>query len=310
MQSIPAQHIVETKNISKVFRDFWRRPVVRAVDDLCLTLRPGEVFGLLGPNGSGKSTSIKMILGLLRPSSGSISVFGLPPGKAAANARLGYLPEQSVLYHYLTPHETLDFYGGLFDIPLSMRRERAAQLLETLELTTAANRPVGEFSKGMARRVGLAQALINDPDLIILDEPTSGLDPIGRHRIKRLIETLASRGKTILLSSHLLGEIQDVCSRVGILFQGKLLAEGSIGDILTRRDRTRLTMQTPDDDALELLCRDISRVTGATPQVDHPSLTLEEYFLETVARASSETAPSEVPAFLGAQAETPGEGDL
>lgn len=296
--------VLEAAHLVKVFRDFWKRPTVRAVNDLSLTLRPGEVFGLLGPNGSGKSTTIKMILGLLHPSRGTIRVFGRTPGLPDVNARLGYLPELSVLYHYLTPRETLDFYGGLFDLPRALRRERAGQLIEAVGLAAAADRPVGEFSKGMARRVGLAQALLNDPDLVILDEPTSGLDPIGRHHVKRLIETLAQRGKTVLLSSHLLGEIQDVCSRIAILFDGRLVAEGRIGEILTRREQIRLTMPAPDPAALETLCEVIARSAGRRPVVEHPSLSLEEFFLETVARAEPGAAATvpEVPAFLGAPA--------
>ncbi len=294
--------ILDAVHLSKVFRDFWMRPTVRAVDDLSLRLRPGEVFGLLGPNGSGKSTTIKMILGLLHPSRGTIRVFGKSPGRPEVNARLGYLPELSRLYHYLTPRETLDFHGGLFDLPRALRRERAEQLIESVGLAAAADRPVGEFSKGMARRVGLAQALLNDPDLVILDEPTSGLDPIGRHRVKRLIETLAARGKTVLLSSHLLGEIQDVCGRVGILFHGRLLAEGCIGEVLTRREQVRLTLPAPDPAVLEALCEGIAGKVGRHPVVDHPLMSLEEFFLETVGRAApraSMQAPA-VPAFLGA----------
>lgn len=277
--------IVSATGLSKVFRDFWRRPKVCAVDSLDLELRPGEVLGLLGPNGSGKSTTIKMILGLLRPTHGRIEILGRSPDHPTVRARIGYLPELSHLYQYLTPRETLDFYGGLFGLPRRTRRERTAQLLDMVDLEDAADRPVGEFSKGMARRVGLAQALINDPEIIILDEPTSGLDPLGRHNVKSIVRTLAQAGKTVLLSSHLLGEIEDVCDRVAILHRGKLQAEGRLDHLLARHEHVRLTLPNLPPEALESLCADIAARTGSRPAVDRPAMTLEEYFLEVVARA-------------------------
>jgi len=264
-------NVLEISELTKVFRDFWHRPTVRAVSSLSLCVRRGEVLGLLGPNGSGKSTTIKMILGLLRPTSGTIrymlpAVSAKPPyqvseiGRACSpNApseslstfqptdprlreRIGYLPELSHLYHYLTPRETLRFYADLFAMPRARRTERIDTLLERVGLTEAADRAVGEFSKGMARRLGLAQALINDPDILILDEPTSGLDPLGRYQFKTLIAELAAQGKTILLSSHLLGEVEDVCTRVAILYDGTLLADGDLSNILVA-DGQRITLE-------------------------------------------------------------------
>ena len=285
--------VLETSSLGKTFRDFWMRPRVRAVQDLSLRIERGEVLGLLGPNGSGKSTTIKMILGLLRPSAGGVRVFGLPPGHPEVRARVGYLPEVTTLYRHLTPRETLGFFGALFDLPRAERRRRVGELLRMVGLEEAADRAVGEFSKGMARRVGLAQALVNDPDFIVLDEPTSGLDPIGRHQVKTLIRQLAARGKTILLSSHLLSEVADVCDRVTVLYRGRLQATGRIGDLLARRQSVRLTFPAPDDAALARLTAAVAAETGAPPAVDHPAMTLEEYFLDIIARADG--TPAEEP---------------
>jgi len=221
------------------------------VDDVNLSIASGEVFGLLGPNGSGKSTTIKMMLGLLRPTSGSVqytirgTAFTLHNASIASivRERIGYLPELSRLYNYLTPRETLHFYGGLFNLPAKLCRERTDQLLEMVGIAEAADRAVGEFSKGMARRVGLAQALINDPDIIILDEPTSGLDPIGRHHVKNVIRDLARQGKAVLLSSHLLEEVENVCDRIAILHNGTLRAEGKLDEILVGDGGKRLSLE-------------------------------------------------------------------
>ncbi|MHC5007456.1 MAG: ABC transporter ATP-binding protein, partial [Planctomycetota bacterium] len=191
------QVIVEAVGLTKVFRDFWMRTKARAVDDVDFDIRAHEIFGLLGPNGSGKSTIIKMILGLLHKTKGRLSVFGRQPSDVAIKKRIGFLPEESYLYQFLNPRETLDYYGKLFGIEHRTRRRRTDELLEMVGLSHVAHRPLGEFSKGMTRRIGLAQALINDPDFLILDEPTSGLDPIGTRQVKDLLLELGKRGKTI-----------------------------------------------------------------------------------------------------------------
>ena len=196
--------VVSVRGLTKVFKDFWNRPKARAVDNVDFDVRRGEVFGLLGPNGSGKSTTVKLLLGLLYPTKGHIEVFGHSPRHVQTKSRIGYLPEESYLYRYLNSRETLDFFGNLFHLGKGERDNRAEQLLEMVGLSQVHLRSVGEFSKGMQRRIGLAQALINDPDLVILDEPTSGLDPIGCREVKDLILALARRGKTVILSSHLL----------------------------------------------------------------------------------------------------------
>ena len=281
--------IIEASHLTKVFRDFWRRPKVRAVNDISFTVNPGEVFGLLGPNGSGKSTTIKMLLGLLYPTSGQLRVLGRSPRDVKTKTRIGYLPEESYLYPYLTSKETLTFYGMLFDIPAGERRERLEQLLEMIGLRHARNRQVGEFSKGMARRIGLAQALINDPDLVILDEPTSGLDPIGCRQVKDLIQALAKRGKTIVLSSHLLADVEDVCDRVAILYNGRVQALGTINELLEQRQQFRLTLPELPPAAMQRILTAVRTELGSEPVVDHPRRDLEQFFLEVVDKARRAT---------------------
>lgn len=283
--------VIRADRLAKTFRDFWRRPKVAAVQDVSFEVRRGEVFGLLGPNGSGKSTTIKMILGLLHPTRGTLRVLGQSPREVKAKARVGYLPEESYLYPYLTAEEILDFYGKLFDLGAHERRERIAQLLSMIGLQHARRRTVGEFSKGMARRIGLAQALINDPDLIVLDEPTSGLDPIGCRQIKDLIVALARRGKTVLLSSHLLADVEDVCDRVMILYNGRVQAVGPIQDLLEMRSRTRVLLppELPADAMANVLAA-LRKALGREPEVDHPRKDLEQFFLDVVERARRGTA--------------------
>ena len=225
------ESVILLEKVSKTFRDFWLRPTVAAVDALDLEVKRGEVFGLLGPNGSGKSTTIKMILGLLAPSSGKVSLFGLPPSAKSARARLGYLPELSYLHPFLTARETLMYYAGLCSLSRREAKDRADQLLEMVKLTDVATRAVGGFSKGMARRVALASALIGKPELLVLDEPTSGLDPVSTKEVKTLVKALAKKGMTVLTTSHLLADSQDICDRVMILNRGKSVAEGKVAEL-------------------------------------------------------------------------------
>ena len=281
-----ATAVVETAGLCKTFRDFWRRPRVSAVKDLNLEIRPGEVFGLLGPNGSGKTTTIKMLLGLLYPTRGRISVFGMPPTDVSVKARIGFLPEESYLYRFLVAHETLDYYGRLFQLPSRVRRERTERLLDMVGLRHEAKRRVGEYSKGMARRIGLAQALINDPEFLILDEPTSGLDPIGARQIKDVIRDLGRKGKTILLSSHILADVEDVCDRVTILYGGQQRAAGDISELLRRTDATQITTPALCDSTIEQI-RDLVRRLEKKELlgISNPRVKLEDFFLQIVEEA-------------------------
>src|SRR6187401_3587437 len=278
--------VVSVRGLTKVFKDFWNRPKARAVDNVDFDVRRGEVFGLLGPNGSGKSTTVKLLLGLLNPTRGHIEVFGRSPRHVATKSRIGYLPEESYLYRYLNARETLDFFGNLFHLPKQDRRQRTEQLLEMVGLSQTQLRAVGEYSKGMQRRIGLAQALINDPDLVILDEPTSGLDPIGCREVKDLILALARRGKTVILSSHLLSDVEDVCDRVVILYGGKVQALGTLRELLAKPDTLRITTPVLPRATMEHVLATIRRDAGAGEvRVDNPTQNLESYFLEVVEKA-------------------------
>ena len=282
--------IVSAVGLTKEFRDFWGRPKARAVNDIDFEIRPGEVVGLLGPNGSGKSTTVKMLLGLLYPTGGRLTVMGRSPRAVETKREIGYLPEESYLYKYLTAEETLDFFGSLFNLSAADRARRIEQLLDMVGLTHARRRRVGEFSKGMARRIGIAQAMINDPSFLILDEPTSGLDPLGCREVKDLILTLKKRGKTVLVTSHLLSDVEDICDRVIILYGGKIRATGALKDLLTVSDTTTISTPALAPDVMEKVL-DLLRgsLHGEEFRIDHPRRTLEEFFLDVIAKAKSES---------------------
>ncbi|HPU56475.1 MAG TPA: ATP-binding cassette domain-containing protein [Verrucomicrobiota bacterium] len=309
--------VVSVRGLTKVFKDFWNRPKARAVDNVDFDVRRGEVFGLLGPNGSGKSTTVKLLLDLLHPTRGRIEVFGHSPRHVATKSRIGYLPEESYLYRYLNSRETLDFFGNLFHLSRGERNDRAEQLLEMVGLSQTRTRAVGEFSKGMQRRIGLAQALINDPDLVILDEPTAGLDPIGCREVKDLILALARRGKTVILSSHLLADVEDVCDRVVIYYGGRVQAMGTLKELLSRPDTIRITTPVLPRETLEKVLRVIREDVAADRiRVDNPTQNLESYFLQVVEQArsaaaetSGATSGARVAAYLRGEAESPSETD-
>ena len=283
------ESIVRAVGLTKVFRDFWGRPKAKAVNDISFTIEPGEVIGLLGPNGSGKSTTVKMLLGLLYPTGGILNVLGRSPRAVETKREIGYLPEESYLYKYLTAEETLDFFGSLFNLSRADRKKRIDQLLDMVGMAHARRRRVGEYSKGMARRIGLAQAMINDPEFLILDEPTSGLDPLGCKEVKDLILTLKARGKTVLITSHLLSDIEDVCDRVIILYGGKVRAMGGLGELLTVSDENRIVTpalpQAAMNEVLKILRENLH---GEEFTVDHPRRTLEEFFLDVITKAKSD----------------------
>jgi ABC-2 type transport system ATP-binding protein len=274
--------VIETRALSKVYRDFWGRQKVRALKALDLEVYRGEIFGLLGPNGSGKSTTIKLLLGLLFPTDGQALVFGKEATDVSKNERIGYLPEESYLYKFLNAEETLDFYGRLFDIPAEVRKERIQSLLKLVGIDRARKRQLREYSKGMTRRIGLAQALINDPELILLDEPTSGLDPIGTREMKDMILQLRDQGKTVVMCSHLLADVQDVCDRIAILHQGELKELGRVDSLLTVEDVTQVRARNLSDACKNELRDVIQRHSGELLEMDNPTTTLEDLFLSIV----------------------------
>ncbi len=274
--------VVQTRSLSKVYRDFWGRQKVRALKALDLEVRRGEVFGLLGPNGSGKTTTIKLLLGLLFPTSGEALIFNKSSSDVGKNERLGYLPEESYLYRFLNAEETLDFYARLFDMPPETRQERVDALIKQVGLDKARKRQLQEYSKGMTRRIGLAQALINNPELILLDEPTSGLDPIGTREMKDMILRLRDEGKTVIMCSHLLADVQDVCDRIAILHQGELKELGRVDELLTVADVTQIRAKGLSADCQSEIRDVIQRHSGEVLEMDNPTTTLEELFLRIV----------------------------
>jgi len=274
---------VHTEHLTKVYKDFWGRDKVRALDDLDLTIERGEVFGLLGPNGSGKSTTIKLLLGLIFPTRGFAKVLGSNAGSTAINEKIGFLPEESYLYRFLNGEETLFFYGRLFKIPRKELKRRVPKLLDIVGLDEKSRkRKLREYSKGMARRIGLAQALINNPELILLDEPTTGLDPIGTREMKDLILSLKQQGKTVLLCSHLLADVQDVCDRITILFRGKRMELGYVRDLLQIKDITQIEARGLDPNQVGEVQQFLTRIGAREAIVKHPTTTLEDLFVRVV----------------------------
>ncbi|MBY0112838.1 MAG: ABC transporter ATP-binding protein [Phycisphaerales bacterium] len=287
------QPVVYCQNLTKVFKDFWLRSRARAVENLTFEIQPREVFGLLGPNGSGKSTTIKLLLGLLKPTSGRIAVFGKSPYDVGVKRRIGYLPEESYLYQFLNARETLEYYAKLFELDYKTRQRRIDELIDMVGLSGAQFRPVRDYSKGMQRRIGIAQALINDPDFLILDEPTTGLDPVGTRQVKDLIIELGRRGKTILLSSHLLADVEDCVHRMVVLYGGQKREEGTCDSLLETQERTTIETDALDEDTISEIDAVIRRRSGGSKsvlKVARPRQKLEEFFLDIVERARATQA--------------------
>jgi ABC-2 type transport system ATP-binding protein len=283
---VNSEQVILTRNLTKYYKDFWGRSSILALRDLNLSVSRGEIFGLLGPNGSGKTTTIKLLLGLLRPTSGFATLFGKPASDVEVKQRIGYLPEENSLYGFLTAAETMRFLGSLFSLSRSVIEERTDSLFSTLGLSDVRDRKVGKFSKGMVRRLSLAVALVNDPELLILDEPTSGLDPLGAKSAKELFLNLKKSDKTILLSSHLLGDVEDVCDSIAILDSGRLVQAGKVSELLTIRDEIEIRLRADLSQADNL--RGLLKSSGAeVVSVRNPALTLEDLFIKTIAPRSS-----------------------
>ncbi len=283
------EKIIEAVGLTKEFKDFWKRPKAKAVNDVDFTINKGEVVGLLGPNGSGKSTIVKMLLGLLFPTSGSISVLGESPRDVQTKKKIGYLPEETYLYKYLNAYETLDFFGSIFNLSKAERKSRIDQLLDMVGMSHVKYRMVGEFSKGMSRRIGLAQAMINDPDLLILDEPTSGLDPLGCRDVKNLIQTLKERGKTVVVTSHLLSDIEDICDRVIILYGGKIRATGTLSDLLVIPEESQISTPMLKPEVTEKVLAILREHLGTDDfKIEHPHKSLENFFLDVIKTAKKD----------------------
>ncbi len=273
---------VVTRGLEQVYSGLWGRGRVHAVAGLDLTVGGGKVFGLLGPNGSGKTTTLLMILGLLKPTGGEATVLGRPAGHREARRRTGFLPEETHLYEFLTGEETLEFVGKLFSMPRTERRRRVEELLKLTGMWEARKRRLGTYSKGMARRIGLAQALLAKPELLVLDEPTSGLDPIGNREVKDLLREVADRGTTVLLSSHLLADVADVCDELAILHRGRKILAGEVKALLA--DANRMVWETDEvDDARRGRIEQAFAAEGVSVHsVGRPTTTLEALFLDVL----------------------------
>jgi ABC-2 type transport system ATP-binding protein len=301
--------VIQIRNLTKTYRDFWGRKKVQALNSLSLDVNKGEVFGLLGPNGSGKTTTMKLLLGLLFPTEGEISILGKSASDVSKNERIGYLPEESYLYRFLNAEETLDFYGRLFDISAEERRERTNHLIELVGLQHARRRQLKEYSKGMTRRIGLAQALINNPDLVLLDEPTSGLDPEGTSDMKRMIHELRDQGKTVVMCSHLLSDVQDICDRIAILYDGELKELGRVDDLLKEQHETQLVTSHLNDEAVGEIKAVLERHNASLKSCGHPTSSLEDLFMKTVQRSKDRPGQRFVPSAESESAdETPDNG--
>lgn len=288
--SSPPMPAVEVEHLTKVFRSGFTKKPVLAVRDLSFTVRRGEVYGLIGPNGCGKSTTMKVMLGLLRATEGKASIFGRDSTEVASRQDVGFLPENPYFYKHLSGRETMHFYGRLCGLRGSELKDRSEEVLELAGLTHAAERRVGGYSKGMLQRVGLAQALIHRPRLLILDEPTAGVDPVGSRRIRDLILDLKQRGITIVVTSHLLEQIQEVCDRVGIMSNGRMVREGPLQELITVETQTQILIENAKPELLEEIRRLVARQEAGTTLVSmgRPNTTLEKLFLESTTQTGDE----------------------
>lgn len=271
---------ISIQNLTKVFPIPFKREKVTAVQDLSLAVEPGQVYGLLGPNGSGKSTTMKIVLGLVSPTSGRTEIFGRDSTTVESREDVGFLPENPYFYKYLTGEETLHFYGKLCGLNGARIRERTKELLKLVGLENAADRRLGGYSKGMLQRIGLAQAMIQEPRLLVLDEPTAGVDPAGSREIRDLILDFKKRGITVLLCSHLLGQVQEICDRIGILHRGVLIREGKLEDLISIQNQTEMILEGASPELLAEIQAVIAKSPARLVEQRKPHTTLERYFLD------------------------------
>lgn len=285
MEVTPA---VQINHLVKEFPSPFRKSRVRAVDDVSLAIMPGEVYGLIGPNGSGKSTTMKALLGLLAPTRGSCHVFGKNSMKTDSRQEIGFLPENPYFYKHLSGEETLRFYAKLCGMRGKEVNNRVEEMLEMVSLQDARKRRIGGYSKGMLQRIGLAQALIHDPRLLILDEPTAGVDPIGSRQIRDLIVDLKARGVTVFLCSHLLEQVQEVCDHVGIIFNGKIVKEGRLEDLIAIEDQTEVVIRNASSRTLARIRAVIADAENAEfVRMGKPKTTLERLFLDEARKSDA-----------------------
>ncbi len=271
---------VEIKNLVKDFKTSFRKQMLRAVDGVSIRIMPGEVYGLIGPNGSGKSTTMKALLGLVAPTAGTCAIFGKDSLKVDSRNDVGFLPENPYFYKHLSGAETLRFYGRLCGLKGKTLENRVAELLALVDLEGARDRRLGGYSKGMLQRIGLAQALVQEPRLVILDEPTAGVDPIGSRQIRDLILKLRERGITVFLCSHLLEQVQEVCDHVGIIFKGKMVKEGQLDDLIAIEDQTEIVLKDASPELISQITALVRATTGASlVRTGKPRGTLERLFL-------------------------------
>ncbi len=280
---------VSVTGLTKSFAVPFTRRVISAVRDLNFCVAPGEIYGLLGPNGSGKSTTLKIILGLVSATRGKAEIFGCDSGDVASREEVGFLPESPYFYKFLSAAETLRFYGKLGGLRSASLTRKIDDVLALVGLSDARDQRLGTFSKGMLQRIGLAQALVHDPRLLILDEPTAGVDPAGARAIRGLILKLKQEGKSVLLTSHLLEQVQEICDRVGILSRGVLVREGRIDDLVARRNQTELVLENAAPSVIDQLAAVAESAGARLISRRSPERTLEEVFLE----ATENDRPSE-----------------
>ena len=279
---------ISIKGLTKDFSIGMRGVKLRAVDDLNLEIGDNEIFGLIGPNGSGKSTTIKVVLGLLDASVGECQIYGKPSHTVAARHSVGFLPEAPYFYRYLSGRELVRFYARICGVSRGKIAQQVDEVIELVGMTEAAYRRVGTYSKGMLQRIGLAQALVHDPQLVILDEPTAGVDPLGSAAIAEIIRELKRRGKTVLLSSHLLAQIEGLCDRVAILHRGKLVREGRVDDLVQEKDAQSLVVQGLSAEGRAAVEKTIAEQGGQLCRVEQPRLSLDSLFLQEVEQREAE----------------------